>query len=142
MAKFKKSDKTEALKRIPIFSDLSKKELGFLAQLTTEMVFREGTDLVKQGEMGREAMMLMSGTATVRRNGRKIAELSSGDVLGEMSLINRAPRNATVTASSEVTVFLMNSREFSSVVATNDGLAAKMLKSVAARLVENQTNAI
>ena len=142
MAKFKKSDKTEALKRIPIFSDLSKKELGFLAQLTTEMVFWEGTDLVKQGEMGREAMMLMSGTATVRRNGRKIAELSSGDVLGEMSLINRAPRNATVTASSEVTVFLMNSREFSSVVATNDGLAAKMLKSVAARLVENQTNAI
>ena len=140
MAKFKRSEKTEALARVPLFADLTLKELGFLTSQTTEVSFRDGTDLATQGDRGREAMILMDGTAVVRRNGRKIADLTSGDVVGEMSLINDAPRNATVTASSDVTVLLMNSREFSSVLSSNEGLAAKMLKTVAARLVENIGN--
>ena len=142
MARFDKFDKTEVLRRIPLFEALSKKELGFLAQQTTQASFAEGTDLVTQGDLGREAMVLMEGSAIVRRDEQEIAQLGPGDVLGEMSLINHAPRNATVTATSAVTVLLMDAREFSSVVASNQGLAAKVLKTVAARLAENENTAI
>lgn len=142
MARFGKDDKTDALKRIGLFEGLSKKELGFLAQQVTEASFAEGTELVTQGELGREAMVLLEGSAVVRRNNRKIAELGPGDVLGEMSLINRIARNATVTATSPVTVLVMDAREFSSVVAANERVAVKLLKTVAARLAENESSAI
>ena len=89
-----------------------------------------------------EAMVPMAGTAVVRRNNRKIAELGQGDVLGEMSLINRIARNATVTATSPGTVLVMDAREFSSVVPANDRVAVKLLKAVAARLAENESSAI
>ena len=140
MARFKKTDKMDALGGVPLFSDLSKKDLGFLAQLTTEVSFPAGTDLVTQGDLGREAMVLMAGSAVVRRNGRKIAELNAGDVLGEMSLINTGKRNATVTAASDVKVLVMDAREFSSILSANTAVSNKVLRTVAARLVENQTN--
>ncbi len=142
VARFGKDEKIGALKRIGLFEGLSKKELGFLAQQVTEVTFAEGTELVTQGELGREAMVLMEGSAVVRRNSRKIADLGQGDVLGEMSLINRIARNATVTATSPVTVLVMDAREFSSVVAVNDKVASKILKTVAARLAENESSAI
>lgn len=142
MARFRKDDKTDALRRIGLFEGLSKKELGFLAQQVTEATFTEGTELVTQGELGREAMVLMEGSAVVRRNNRKIAELGAGGVLGEMSLINHAPRNATVTATSPVTVLVMSAREFSSVISANDAVALKLLRTVAARLAENESSPI
>jgi CRP-like cAMP-binding protein len=85
-----------------LFADLSKKDLGFLAQLSTEASFSEGTYLVTEGNLGREDLILMSGKAVVRRNGRKVAELAAGDVVGEMSLINQVRRNATATTTSDV----------------------------------------
>jgi len=139
VARFNKNDKTDALRRIGLFEGLSKKELGFLAQKVTEATVTEGTDLVIQGVLGREAMVLMEGSAVVRRNNRKIAELGPGDVLGEMSLITHTPRNATVTASSPVTMLVMDAREFSSVISANEGLAVKLLKTVATRLAENES---
>ncbi len=142
MARFSKDDKIGALGRIGLFEGLSKKELGFLAQQTTEVTVAEGTKLVTQGDLGREAMVLVEGSAVVRRNNRKIAELGPGDVLGEMSLINHAPRNATVTATSSVTVLVMEAREFSSVVSANEGVALKLLRTVVARLVENESPVI
>ena len=138
MARFKKTDKIRALAGVPMFADLSKKDLGFLATLTTEASFATGTELVKEGELGREAMVLMSGTAAVRRNGRKVAELGSGDVLGEMSLINNVHRNATVVATSDVDVLVMDSREFSSMLSTNPKVSATILKTVAARAAANE----
>ena len=142
MARFGKDDKIGALRRIRLFEGLSKKELWFFGQQVTLATFDEGTELVTQGELGREAMVLMAGSAVARRNNRKIAELGPGDVFGEMSLINRIARNATVTATSPVTVLVMNAREFSSVIVENDRVAVKLLKAVAARLAENESSAI
>ena len=86
---------------------------------------------------GREAMFIVSGAASVRRNGSAIAELGPGDVLGEMSLINQAPRNATVTADSDMVVLLMNSREFADVLRASPDLSLRILQTVAARLEHN-----
>lgn len=137
-----KSAKTAALAEVPLFTGLSKKELGAVSQLVTEAGFAEGTELVTEGELGREAMIIVDGTAVVRRKGRKIAELAAGDVLGEMSLFNHAPRNASVVATSDVWVLLMDAREFSSLVDADQRIAVKILRTVAARAAENDSSSI
>ena len=142
MARVRQEDKINALGRIPLFSELSKKELVFLARMTTEVDVREGSTLVRQGEMGREAMIIESGTAVVRRNNRKIDDVGPGDFFGEMSLIDHMPRNADVVATSDMTVLVMDSREFSTVLDTYPKVAVKILKTVVERLVEAQSTPI
>ena len=142
MARVRQEDKINALGRIPLFSELSKKELVFLARMTTEVDVREGSTLVRQGEMGREAMIIDSGTAVVRRNNRKIDDIGPGDFFGEMSLIDHMPRNADVVATSDMTVLVMDSREFSTVLDTYPKVAVKILKTVVERLVEAQSTPI
>jgi CRP-like cAMP-binding protein len=142
MARVRQADKIDALRRIPLFSELSKKELVFLARMTTEVDVREGSTLVRQGEMGREAMIIEAGTAVVRRNNRKVDDLGPGDFFGEMSLIDHMPRNADVVATSDMTVLVMDSREFSTVLDTYPTVAVKILKTVVERLVETQSTPI
>ncbi len=142
MARVRQEDKINALGRIPLFSELSKKELVFLARMTTEVDVREGSTLVRQGEMGREAMIIESGTAVVRRNNRKVDDVGPGDFFGEMSLIDHMPRNADVVATSDMTVLVMDSREFSTVLDTYPKVAVKILKTVVERLVEAQSTPI
>lgn len=142
MARVRQQDKIDALGRIPLFSELSKKELVFLARMTTEVDVREGSTLVRQGEMGREAMIIESGTAVVRRDNRKVDDLGPGDFFGEMSLIDHMPRNADVAATSDMTVLVMDSREFSTVLDTYPKVAVKILKTVVERLVETQSTPI
>lgn len=92
----RQDDKIRVLARVPLFTGLSKKELGEIARLVTEVEIPPRDYLAHQGEAGREAMVILSGKATVIRTGRKIAELSNGDVVGEMSLLTNTPRNASV----------------------------------------------
>lgn len=139
MARVRQADKIDHLQRIPLFSGLSKKELRFLASQTTEMNVGEGSTLVKQGELGQEAMIIESGTAEVRRDGRKIDDLNQGDFFGEMSLVNHMPRNADVVATSDMTLLVMDSREFSSILSEYPQVAVKILRTVVDRLVANQS---
>lgn len=138
MARVRDAKKIEVLSGIPLFAKLSKKELQFLASMTTEVVVREGSTLVKQGEPGQEAMVIESGTGVVKRDGVEIDTVGPGDFFGEMSLIDHMPRNADVIATSDMTVLVMNSREFASVLDQYPEVAVKILKTVVARLVKAQ----
>ena len=140
IARSHQPDKVEALGGVPLFADLDKKQLAFLAGQASELTLKEGAVLAQEGVLGREAMVILSGTAEVTRAGKKVSELGRGDVVGEMSLINHAPRNATVTASSDCVVLVMNSREFSSVLDADPDLTIRILKTVVARLTENQSD--
>ena len=134
MARMRHDDKIEHLEKIPLFAGLSKKELRFLAQMSSETSVHEGSVLVKEGEIGQEAMIIESGSAEVRRDGRKIDDLGPGDFFGEMSLINHMPRNADVVATSDMNLLVMDSREFSSVLGEYPEVAVKILKTVVERL--------
>jgi CRP-like cAMP-binding protein len=134
MGRLRQSDKIDALRRIPLFADLSKRQLAFLARQVTEMRVEAGTVLVKEGDRGREAMVITSGSAVVQRGGRTVDEISPGDVVGEMSLLTRQPRNATVIATSEVGLLLMTDREFADVLAANPDVSLKVLRTMAERL--------
>lgn len=132
----RKADKIEVLAGVELFAGLSKKELGELATHVTEITVPAGTKLVEEGDTGREAVVILEGRATVRRKGRKIAEVGEGDVIGEMSLVTRAPRNATVTADTDLVVLHLDARDFASVIDTYPKVALKVLETVSRRLVE------
>jgi cAMP-dependent protein kinase regulator len=92
------------LKSIYLFKDLSDEEAKRLAAFATETSVAEGQILMKQGDYSTELIGIEEGTADVERDGQKIAMLKEGDVIGEMGLLTREPRNATVVASSPMRV--------------------------------------
>ncbi len=92
------------LKAIPIFSHLSDEEAKRLAAFATETSVAEGQILMKQGDYSTELIGIEEGTADVIRDGEKIASLKEGDLIGEMGLLEREPRNADVIATSPMRV--------------------------------------
>ena len=95
----------ERLKAIPIFSELSDEEAKRLAAFATETSVAEGQILMKQGDYSVELIAIEEGTADVMRDSKKIASLKQGDLIGEMGLFERQPRNADVIATSPMRVF-------------------------------------
>ena len=92
------------LTAISIFSSLSPEEAKRLATFATETSVAEGQILMKQGDYSTELIAIEEGTADVVRDGEKIASLKQGDLIGEMGLFERAPRNADVIATSPMRV--------------------------------------
>jgi CRP/FNR family transcriptional regulator, cyclic AMP receptor protein len=92
------------LKAIPLFSHLSQDEAHRLAAFATETSLADGQILMKQGDYSTELIAIEEGTADVLRDGEKIASLGAGDLIGEMGLLTREPRNADVIATSPMRV--------------------------------------
>jgi CRP/FNR family transcriptional regulator, cyclic AMP receptor protein len=92
------------LKAIPIFADLSDEEAHRLSAFATEQSIAEGQILMKQGDYSVELIAIEEGSADVNRDGVKIASLGKGDLIGEMGLFERRPRNADVIATSPMRV--------------------------------------
>jgi CRP/FNR family cyclic AMP-dependent transcriptional regulator len=88
------------LTAIPIFSELSPDEAKRLATFATETSAAEGQMLMKEGDYSVELIAIEEGTADVIQGGKTIASLGPGDLIGEMGLLERRPRNADVIASS------------------------------------------
>ena len=89
------------LKKIPLFSNLSDEEAHRLAAFATETSVADGQTLIKQGDYSTELIAIEEGPAG---DGEKIASLHEGDLIGEMGLLNREPRNADVIATSPMRV--------------------------------------
>ena len=92
------------LKEIPIFSNLSDEEAHRLAAFATETSVSEGQILMKQGDYSVELIAIEEGTADVIQDGKKVATLGKGDLIGEMGLLERRQRNADVIAASPMRV--------------------------------------
>jgi CRP-like cAMP-binding protein len=92
------------LKAIPLFSQLSDQEANRLSAFATETSVAEGQILMKEGDYSTELIAIEEGSADVLQGGKKIASLGQGDLLGEMGLLAREPRNADVIATSPMRV--------------------------------------
>jgi CRP/FNR family transcriptional regulator, cyclic AMP receptor protein len=92
------------LKAIPLFSQLSDAEAHRLSAFATETSLAEGQIMMKQGDYSTELIAIEEGTADVLRDGQRIASLGPGDLIGEMGLLSREPRNADVVATSPMRV--------------------------------------
>ncbi len=97
------------LKRIPVFSDLSDDALSKIAALAAEVSVPDGKELVREGDYSYDVLAIEEGTASVSRGGEKIAELGPGDVIGEMGVLERSQRNATVVATSPMLLVTLTS---------------------------------
>lgn len=124
------------LAEVPLFSAASRKDLQKIARASDEVDVKSGRVLVDQGRPGHEFFLILEGTATVRRNNRKVATLSTGQYFGELSLLDRGPRTATVVADTDMKVLVLGQREFLGVLDDVPGLAYKILRIMAHRLRE------
>ena len=134
-----KTSVTDHLATVPLFTACSKKELGVIAKAGTEMSFPDGTELMKQDQSAREAFVITEGTVVVKRNGRKVAELGPGAILGEMGLLDKGPRTATVTTQGPVEALVLGPREFSGLLDEVPSISHKLLKALAARIRDLDT---
>ncbi len=134
--------KLEHLAQVKMFSSLNKKELGLVAKASDVITVPEGTEIVQEGQMGHEFYLILNGTAAVRRNGRKIASLAAGDYFGEMALLDRGPRSATVVADGHCELLVIGQREFMSVLDQVPVVAHKLLVNMATRLRDADTRAL
>ncbi len=95
-----------------------------------------GTELTRQGDIGREAFIIVSGTASVSKDGVIEAELGPGQHVGELALLDGGPRSATVTATSDMVLLVLSKPAFNAVLDEIPTLAHKLLVSLARRLRE------
>ena len=133
-------DKT--LAKIPLFKECTKKELQAVSRLVTPINVKAGKVLTKEGDAGREFMIIASGSASVRRKGRKIATLGPGDFFGELALLAGVPRTATVIAESDMIVEALNRAEFATLLDESPSIARKVLSAVARRTYDNEPKSL
>lgn len=124
------------LRNVPLFSSCSQKDLEKIAKAGDEVSMPAGSLIVDQGQTGREAFVVLSGTVTVKRNGKKLASVGPGTIVGELSLLDHGPRTATVTCETDCTFLLLSQRTFLAVVDDVPALAHKLLASLATKIRE------
>jgi CRP/FNR family cyclic AMP-dependent transcriptional regulator len=124
------------LAQISLFSSCSRRDLGRIAKASTEVEVDAGRTLVEEGKGGKEAFVILEGTAIVRRNGRKVATLGPGAQFGELALLDGGPRTATVVAETPMRLLVLAQRELLGVLDEVPGLTRKILASLATRIRE------
>jgi len=111
-----KDAKTDLLKGVPLFSKLDKKGLQAVALIADELDLPAGKELATEGDRGREFFVLLKGEAEVTKGGQSIATMKEGDFFGEIALVTKMPRTATVTAKTNVDVLVITERAFDNLV--------------------------
>jgi CRP-like cAMP-binding protein len=124
----------ELIRKVPLFSRCSRKELGEVAMLADEIDLREGKEMTREGGPGREFFVILDGTADVKKRGRKINTLKDGDFFGEIALVSRAPRTATVVATSPVHALVVTERSFRRLLERSPSIQTKVMEAMAERL--------
>jgi CRP/FNR family cyclic AMP-dependent transcriptional regulator len=121
------------LKAVPFFSGMSKSELATVAQQTDEVDVPAGKVLTREGDFGEEFFLIDAGTAQVTRGGESIAELGPGDFFGEMALLGEDRRNATVTATTPMSLIVMTRPSFRALDRADPAVHATVAKAIAER---------
>ncbi|MEI7859121.1 MAG: cyclic nucleotide-binding domain-containing protein [Acidimicrobiales bacterium] len=133
--------KATDLKSIWLFSSCTGAELRKIRASLDALTVPAGKVLVEEGRIGQEFFIIVDGKATVTRNGRKVATLSAGDHFGELALLDRRPRSASVTSTTHLDVLVMSQRQFNGLLESVPTIARKLLSALATRLREADAKA-
>jgi CRP-like cAMP-binding protein len=128
----------EQLAAVPLFEGLSKKQLRRISSLMTRIDRPAGQVLTREGERGSEFFIVLEGELEVRQGDRVIATHQSGDYLGEIALVDKRPRTATVVARTPVSVEVLNRREFVSLLAEAPEFSEQIMATMARRLADDE----
>jgi CRP-like cAMP-binding protein len=129
-----KDAKVELLKRVPLFSKLDKKALDDVAHIADEIDLPAGKVMATEGDRGREFFVLLKGEADVTRGGEKINTMKEGDFFGEIALVTKMPRTATVTATSDVDVLVITERAFDNLLKKSPTIGRGVAEALAERV--------
>jgi CRP-like cAMP-binding protein len=129
-----RDEKLELLRKVPLFSGLSNRELQRIGELADEVDLPAGRVLMRQGEHGSEMLVLVDGSARIERDGAVIAERGAGEVLGEIALLDGGPRTATVTLTRDSRLLVLGRREFQAAMDELPEVRLRVLEAVAQRL--------
>ena len=124
------SQKTDLLKQVPMFSNLSQRHLREIGKHADQVKVEQGRVLIQQEEKGGEFNFIVDGKARVEKNGKIIRQLSEGDFFGEISLVDGEPRTATVTAETDMILLVVNKTSFDHLLDKIPGLQRKILISL------------
>jgi CRP-like cAMP-binding protein len=131
----RRNQKVELIRGVPLFANLSKRELEEIASIADEIDFREGKELIREGTRGREFFVLLDGAVEVTQDGHRINQLGAGDFFGEIALVlPSSVRTATVTASTPVDALVVTGQNFRSLLQRSPKIELKVLKAAAERL--------
>jgi 3-oxoadipate enol-lactonase len=100
-----------SLRELELFADCSDEELAAAGSFMTRTEIPAGADFIREGRLGREAMVIADGVARVTSAGREVAAVGRGDVVGEMALLSGQPRSATVTAVTPIAAYVCTPAE-------------------------------
>jgi len=127
-------EKAKLLSGAPLFAGFSRKDLRDVAQIAREANFDPAEMLCRQGDPGGEFYVLTDGRVDVERDGESINTLRAGDFFGEIALITRAPRNATVTALGPVRALIIGADDFDDLLTRSREVFVKVFVVLAHRL--------
>jgi CRP/FNR family transcriptional regulator, cyclic AMP receptor protein len=129
-----RDEKLDLLHRIPLFAGFDRHHLVRLGMLTEEVDVPAGKVLIRQGELGDDLMIIYSGRVAVERDGAMVNKLGPGEFFGEIAVIERGPRTATVTAETPCRLLVINHRDFHAVMDEFPEVAVRVLLILAQRL--------
>jgi CRP/FNR family transcriptional regulator, cyclic AMP receptor protein len=132
--KLHRDAKAELIRTIPLFAECSPQEVAEVASVADEIDLREGRVLATESAIGQEFVVMVEGTAEVRRGDELINTLGPGEFVGEIALVTGEPRTASVVATSPVHALVIEGHAFHRLLADAPGIRAKVERAVSDRL--------
>jgi len=133
------ADKADVLGKVPLFQNLSKRDLARVSQIADEAHCEPGKVLMREGATGRELILIVEGSVRVMQRGMLIAHRGPGEFLGELALLDGEPRTATVIADEPCRLLVIHRSQFWQLLESVPSVQRKLLIGLATRLREAQT---
>ncbi len=127
-----------ALRAVPLFAACSRRELATVAKASRIDFVDAGQELIREGAPSTDCYVVLAGSATARRSGRKIARFAPGDIIGELGMLLDQPRSATVIADTPLDVLSLDRSQLQGLIDEVPGFGWKLLQGVAGRLTANR----
>jgi CRP/FNR family transcriptional regulator, cyclic AMP receptor protein len=126
--------KLEMLAKVPLLAHLNKHDLEQVSRVCDEVDLPAGRTVTKQGDWGEEFFVIVDGAVTVDRDGKHLRDLGAGDFFGELALLSKIPRTATVTCTTPSRFLVLGHREFNGLLASYPSIQTAVLHALATRV--------
>ena len=126
--------KVDLIRKVPLFGQLSRAEVNEVAKIADEIDVKAGKVLTREGDRGNEFFVILDGAAEVHRGGRKVRMLGAGDFFGEIALVSRSPRTATVTTTVPTDLLVITGTSFRALLDHSPRIQLRVLEALADRL--------
>src|SRR5487761_1513720 len=134
VGRFGNDDKVDVLATLPLFEACTRREMAQIAEISVEAEKPAGSVLTREGQAGGIAFVLLDGSAEVRRGDQVLGTLGTGDMVGELSLIDGRPRSASVRALSDLHVLEINADDFGALLDKAPHFTRNLLRSLSLRI--------